>query len=241
MPYQYFDTHCHPLESPSGLRPLNHVKTLSVSIRSADWSKQILLKSEQYSIALGIHPWFVEQESFEVLDEMDALIQQSEVDAIGEIGLDFMGEFNATKERQLAFCEKQLALAEDYHLPVSIHCRKAFDAVYDLLKQYQVTGFMHGFSGSFEQAKRFTHLGMKIGVGSQLLNPNARKASLLAQKLPLNDLVLETDFPFAKNQEGIYQKTVITEISNRLADIKSLSTEEVSQVTYNNAIQILEG
>ncbi len=236
----FFDSHFHALESTSEELSSEAFPSLSVSISAVDWPEQLDLRSSNTKIALGIHPWFVEQHTMQHLEQLEALLTSYPVDAIGEIGLDFFPDYRHTQPQQITFFEKQLLLAQQAKKPVSIHCRKAFDDVYNLLKQVPVNGFMHGFSGSYEQAQRFVRIGFKIGVGAAVLNPNAKKAQRLIEQLPVDEMVLETDFPFAKNNRGIYSQDVIKQIAAKIAEVKKMPINEVAEVTFNNAISILK-
>lgn len=240
MSNQIFDTHCHllNLNQNSTLSESSHY--LSVSTERADWLKLSQLQQKNIYIALGIHPWFVTHQSLEDLRWLENNLTSVSINAIGEIGLDFFPEFLKIKSLQIEVFEQQLFLASKNHFPVSIHCRKAFEDVYRLVRQYSVTGFMHGFSGSMQQANLMTQLGFKIGIGTAVLKPNAKKSVKLLESLDLNHLVLETDYPYAKNKTSHYALNAIELVAAKVAEIKELPIEKVYEITTHNAKDVLK-
>ncbi len=114
----------------------------------------------------------------------------------GECGLDF-AIADANWERQVELLEAQLKLANDYGLPVILHCRKAFPELLGILKRNPPVagGVYHGFSGSLSQAEQLIDLGIKIGVGGTITYSRANKTRNTIAALPLAALMLETDAP----------------------------------------------
>lgn len=151
---------------------------------------------------LGLHPLYIREHQTSDLDLLAAHLAQCDpaCTAIGEIGLEKAVEDVCSEElwrKQCEFLEAQLALAKQYRLPVNLHSRKSHDALSVFLKKAQLpqTGIVHGFAGSYEQAKRFVDLGYKIGVGGTITYARANKSREAIRKLPLDSLLLETDSP----------------------------------------------
>ena len=153
---------------------------------------------------LGIHPWFLQQLNHTHLELLTEKVTQAknEIIAIGEIGLDGAiikrsDDPEAELAKQQHFFDFQLNLAKQQDLPVIVHHRQSHDKNMPFLKRYQLNkaGIIHGFSGSYQQAKGYLDLGFKLGVGSTISYSRAKKTINTIKRLPLESLVLETDAP----------------------------------------------
>ncbi len=150
---------------------------------------------------LGIHPYFLDTESAlnGQIRRLESAIENALDDplfvAIGEIGLD--GTLVDTPlDAQLPWFEAQLSLACRYGLPVSLHAHRAIDAVIAALRRHRpITGIVHAFNGSLEQAKQLVDLELKLGFGGVLTNPGAKRIRRVFEALPETTIVLETDAP----------------------------------------------
>lgn len=193
--------------------------------------------------ALGIHPLFVSQASQEDLTSLRNNLQLNQVVAVGEIGLDFY-ESSVNAEQQRFFFAAQLQLAQDFNLPVLLHCRRAYD---DLIQMLQANGhhkgIVHAFNGSRQQADRLLAMGFKLGLGGAITHQRAKKLRNLATELPLSALVLETDSPemrpsFLQKVE-INQPKHIAAIARTLAELRGVSLAEVARACTENTLQVL--
>ncbi|MGR6980900.1 TatD family hydrolase [Testudinibacter sp. P27/CKL/0425] len=151
---------------------------------------------------LGLHPLYIEQHQQADLDELNRRLQQKPqlCKAVAEIGLERAVDALISAEmwqKQCDFLESQLYFAKQFNLPVSLHSRRSHDQLYTFLKRISLskTGVVHGFAGSYHQAKRFVELGYFIGVGGTITYPRANKTREAIRQLPLDCLVLETDSP----------------------------------------------
>jgi TatD DNase family protein len=161
----------------------------------------------QAHIALGLHPFYIEQHTDAHLAEMAQLLDKCRPLAIGEIGLDTFTEAMKQPEnfaKQQRFFNAQLDMAVAHQLPVMLHIRKAHAEAMALLKAHsydahQFGGIAHSFSGGVQEAKAFVKLGFKLGVTGQVTNPNAKKLRRAIQaavdSYGIECLVLETDCP----------------------------------------------
>ena len=161
----------------------------------------------QAHIALGLHPFYIEQHTEADLASMAQIIRQKRPIAIGEIGLDTYTDSMkqpAAFEKQQRFFEAQLDMAVTHQLPVMLHIRKAHAEALALLKvhdydAHKLGGIAHSFSGGVQEAKAFVKLGFKLGVTGQVTNPNAKKLRLAIQaavdSYGIECLVIETDCP----------------------------------------------
>ncbi|WP_372842928.1 TatD family hydrolase [Psychrobacter sp.] len=158
-------------------------------------------------IALGLHPFYIEQHTDAHLQEMAQMLNSNRPLAIGEIGLDTFTDAMKQPEmfaKQQRFFGAQLDMAVAHHLPVMLHIRKAHAEALALLKAHrydahQLGGIAHSFSGGVQEAKAFAKLGFKLGVTGQITNPNAKKLRLAIQaaveSYGIDCLVIETDCP----------------------------------------------
>ena len=166
-------------------------------------SKKAAALSESYEgsglqIAVGLHPQYISSDPKEQLAELQTILNKNKaVSAIGEIGLDYRKGM-PDRELQKDFFRKQLEMSLEYSLPVSIHSVSACEDTMKILKEYpSVKGIMHGYAYSAEAAKEFVKLGFKLGIGTSLLNPSAKKLPEVVRSIPQDYLVTETDFPFS--------------------------------------------
>jgi len=190
----------------------------------------------------GLHPCDV-KEGFElVLDEICESIVDRNIYAIGEIGIDLHWDKTTLDIQKIAFAE-QIKWAKDLDLPIVIHCREAFDEVFEVLekeKDDQLRGILHCFTGNADQAQRVIDLGFYLGIGGVVTYKKAGLDEVLLS-VPLNKLVLETDSPYlapvpfrGKPNESSY----LVHVAERVAEIYGTSVEEVAAVTTANSIQI---
>lgn len=177
------------------------------------------------------------------MDVVAELIASSSPTAIGECGLD------ATKDEaivplveQRKVFERQLEIASQMKLPVTVHSRRAVADVFDMIRGYpDIRGVMHAFGGSYEQARLFVDRGWLIGLGGAVTRPNARRVHGIARRLPLQAIVLETDAP-AIGMEGISIPNVrpahLRRIAAALAELRAIDVSELVDETDKNAKRI---
>ncbi len=193
---------------------------------------------------MGLHPCSVKENVEEELATILETAKKESIKAIGEIGIDLYWDKTFLKEQQMAF-RKQIHLAKEMNLPIVIHCRDAFNEVYEILleeKSENLKGIFHCFSGNLEQAKQIIALGLYLGIGGVLTYKNSGLAEVI-KEVNLANLVLETDSPYlspvpfrGKPNESSY----LIHIANKLAEVKHTSLEEVARITTYNAINIFE-
>ncbi|MBH5330219.1 TatD family hydrolase [Eikenella sp. S3360] len=192
--------------------------------------------------AIGLHPWFAEQFSSQLLDQSAALLQTHPKLLAGEIGLDYYGERKQTRAAQQTALLAQLELAKQYRRPVILHHVRAAADTVAALKQtsFHCGGIAHGFSGSLEEAHALIGCGLFIGIGTLALNPNARKVRTAAAQLPLEHLVLETDSPFMV-PAGETENTPanVRRVAETVAALRGISWQEVAAATERNIGRLL--
>lgn len=187
----------------------------------------------------GLHPCDVKEDYELVLDEICQSIVERDVYAIGEIGIDLHWDKTTLDIQRLAFKE-QIKWAKDLDLPIVIHCREAFDEVFEVLEEEKgdgLRGILHCFTGNLDQANQAIDLGFYLGIGGVVTYKKAGLDEVL-KYIPLSKVVLETDAPYlapvphrGKTNESSY----LLHVAEKVADIYNISVEEVAEVTTTNS------
>ena len=245
-----FDTHAHyddkafdsdrdELLSKLFSERVAYIVNQGTDLNLSKYSIALAEKYENMYCAVGIHPENITETSLEDIEKIKSLSSHSKVVAIGEIGLDYY--WDIPKEPQKLIFEKQLVLAKELDMPVTVHDREAHGDVFELIRKYRPQGIMHCFSGSVEMAREIVKLGMYIGIGGVVTFRNARKTIEVVSDIPLERIVLETDCPYLcpepyrgkRNDSGMIQL-----IAEKVAEIKGISVEEVLKATLHNGKEI---
>lgn len=200
-----------------------------------DYPKDIFLMA-------GLHPTSVKENYNEELAHVEELLSQRDFVAIGEIGIDLYWDKTHLKEQQEAF-HTQIRWAKERKLPIAIHCRDAFDEIFEILEQEKgsdLKGVFHCFTGSYNQAIQAIGYNMKLGIGGVVTFKNGKIDQFL-QDIPLEHIVLETDAPYlaptphrGKRNESAY----IPLIAQKLADIHQMDIQTIAKITTQNSIDV---
>jgi TatD DNase family protein len=190
-------------------------------------------------LMMGLHPTYVKDNYREELQHVETELAKRKFYAIGEIGIDLYWDKSHLREQQIAF-KRQIQLAKKYKLPIVIHCREAFDEIFEILeeeKSADLFGIFHCFSGTYEQALQAISYNMKLGIGGVLTFKNGKIDQFLHQ-IDLKHIVLETDSPYlapipfrGKRNESSYLVNVV----DKLAQIYSISVNEIAEITTENS------
>jgi len=190
---------------------------------------------------VGIHPHDASEVTAEALAELEKLAANPKVVAIGEIGLDYFRMRNS-KEIQIAAFENQLALAEKIGKPVIIHSREADADIFKCLDKFsKLRGVFHCFGGDYVFAQEVLSRGFYIGVTAIVTYPNAKNIHEVAQKIPLDRLLIETDSPFLAPQIKRGKRcnpADVMEVAERIAQLKNISLAEIVGETTKNTKQL---
>jgi TatD DNase family protein len=191
---------------------------------------------------LGLHPCSVKDTWEEELAVIQPALHQHKIYAIGEIGIDLYWDKTFLTEQIQAF-KLQIKWAKALKLPIVIHCRDAFDEVYQVLLDEQdenLRGIFHCFAGTLEQAEKITALGFYLGIGGVVTYKNAGLDKILPQ-IDLAHVVLETDSPYltpvpyrGKPNESSY----LIYVAEKVAELYQISVEEVANITTENSKKI---
>jgi TatD DNase family protein len=195
--------------------------------------------------APGLHPLAAEEWCPEGERELQRLLVEPKVAAIGEIGLDALLPSPSLAVQEQAF-RAQLRLAIAAGRPVLIHCRQATERLLRILQEEeakQVGGIFHAFSGSLETALQGIRLGFAIGVGGTVTYPNARRLPEVVQKVPAEWIVLETDAPDLAphpHRGEVNHPAWLPLVARRVSEIRGWSEGETARITTANAKRILK-
>ena len=248
-----FDTHAHILDDQfkedldQVIRNIydNMALVVNIGCNLEDCPRTVAL-AEQYDkvyAAVGLHPEDVKTYTPEGWDMICRLAEHPKVVGIGETGLDYYWD-TSTKDAQKVLFEQHIDLAKQLHKPLVIHDREAHGDTLEILKRTnakEVGGILHAFSGSVEMAMEVIKLGFYIGLGGPVTFKNARKAVEVAQAIPLEYLVIETDCPYMapvpfrgkRNEPMLVQHT-----ATKIAELRGISVEDLIEATYQNGKRI---
>ena len=196
--------------------------------------------------ALGIHPLYTPRADDGDIDllrmEIEASLDDARFVGIGEIGLDYFVP-GLDDARQVYFYEAQLRLARDFDLPVICHVRKSQDKVLKGLRQFGIRrGIAHAFNGSFQQAEAFLAHGMKLGFGGNVTFERAKQIRRLAEQLPIEAIVLETDAPDISPSWRYKQRNTpdqVARIGEVLAELRGIDVLDCARQTSVNTCDAL--
>ena len=201
-------------------------------------------------VMMGLQPEEVKEDYKAVLSQMEkelgdvSPVSRVHYVGVGEVGLDFYWDSTFEKQQLDAF-EIQLDWAKQLGLPLSIHCRNAFEKMVKIIEKKQdggLRGVMHCFTGTEEEAKVYLSLGFHLGLGGVTTYKNCGVKDFLPM-LPLDRIVLETDAPYlapvpcrGKRNEPAF----LVHTAQRIADILQIPVEELAEATTKN-VQLLFG
>ena len=215
---------------------INIAADLQTSVASVDLAN----KYDNVYAAIGVHPHSAKEVNTMVMEQLRELAQNEKVIAIGEIGLDYFYD-NSPRDVQRKWFIEQLKLAKELDLPIIIHTRDAAGETFEILKNNQngnVKGVLHSYSGSPEMALEYIKMGFYIALGGPVTFKNARVVREVAEAVPLDKLLLETDCPYltpepyrGKRNEPVYVKYV----AEKIAEVKGVTYEQLVKATNANA------
>ncbi len=197
---------------------------------------------ENVFLMAGLHPTHVKADFKMELAVVENQLNTNQFYAIGEIGMDLYWDKSFIKEQQEAF-RKQIIWAKERKLPIVIHCRDAFDEIFEIMDEVcddTLNGIFHCFTGNKEQAEKIVSYGFKLGIGGVVTFKNGGLDKFLAD-ISLEHIVLETDSPYlaptpfrGKRNESSYLMNVL----GKLVDLYGLEAEEIARITTFNSKQI---
>lgn len=227
-----------------------HIDKIIVVGTQCDSSQRAAELAQRYDMlyaAVGIHPHHADKLQPNWFSSLSALSDSRRVVAIGEIGLDYYAYAAngiVDKALQKKILREQLTLAKQHALPVIIHCREAFDDVLPIVAQYGTgKGVFHCWSGNLAHARSVLTLGYHISFAGNLTYSNSNTIQHVAQTIPLDRILLETDCPFLAPQDkrGLRNEPAFVTITGAfLASLRSVSFATIDRVTSKNAQQVFK-
>ncbi|MGB9681674.1 MAG: TatD family hydrolase [bacterium] len=240
----FVDTHCHLNEYEDLESVLEKARSQGISgfisvgydVISSKVSLELSRKYKDVYAILGIHPHNAEEYNRDFLNWTSKNVNDKKVLGIGEIGLDYYRNLSP-KELQIEAFKGQLEFARNISLPISLHIREAYDEAIEILKDYNVKGVFHCFSGDLTHLERALSMGFFIGFDGPVTFQNANKLIEIVKECPLDRVLIETDAPYlapapfrGKRNEPSY----LVYIAERIAKIKNISIEELVRALLDN-------
>ncbi len=215
----------------------------NVDLASVSMIDDLVRKYPENCFAMmGLHPCDVKEDYKQQLEEIYNCIAGRTIYAIGEIGIDLYWDKTTLSIQQDAFYT-QIAWAKQLGLPIVIHCREAFDEVFEVLEAEKgdgLRGIFHCFTGDVQQARRAIDLNFYLGIGGVVTYKKAGLDAVLSQ-IPVEKLVLETDSPYlapvpfrGKPNESSY----LIYVAQKLSEIYQLPMEQIAGITTENSKNI---
>lgn len=214
------------------------------SVSPPRWSRAQIIANQLTGVywAAGLHPWWCEnylrENSVEHLSGfLEAAISDPRCVALGETGLDAIK--GGPLALQMQSLEIHLQIANKFSRPIILHAHKTQSDLLQQIKPYvqRLTGVVHAFSGSYEQAKQWVDAGFYLGIGSVITYERAQKTRQAIQKIPLDALLLETDAPSMplRGQQGKINSPIhLPKIAECLANLKQIPLDKIAEQTTHN-------
>ena len=246
------DTHCHLFsEYYNNIDEVieecknKGIKRLIVSGCDMKSNMEVLELVSKYDIVygtLGFHPTELEDFDDSYFDWLEEHICNKGIVGVGEIGLDYHYE-DTDRDKEIIVFRRQLDIATKYNKPIIVHSRDSIQDTYNILKEYNLTGSIHCFSGSVEMGRLFIRLGYKLGVGGIVTYKNAKTIKEVVKDNDLSYILLETDSPYLSPvpYRGTDNKPYnVSLVAEEIASLKNTTKAEVIRVTTDNAEGIFD-
>jgi TatD DNase family protein len=217
------------------------------AVGPADWTavERLGARQPRAAASFGVHPWRVRDLPDDWRVRLETLCSRNPRAGVGEIGLDFTDR-SADRDRQQAVFAAQLDLASRLRRPVSIHCRKAWQALIELLEKHPLSagGMIHAWSGSPELVDKMQRMGLSISFGGAVTHRRNRKARESARAVDAGRLLIETDSPDmlpAGCAGPLNEPANIVYIAREIAALRSVDPEAIAELTAANARALFDG
>jgi TatD DNase family protein len=252
--YSLIDSHCHldmeacqddiiTLINSAKKSQVDTIITIGIDLASSQRAVELSDTFPEVYASVGIHPHSAEDGDDAVYQQLQELAHSDKVVAYGEIGLDYAKQY-APAERQRKEFTRQLTLAKELELPIIIHDRNAHEDTLRIIKEQgplPAGGVMHCFSGDITFAHQVLDLGFYISIPGIVTFKNATDLQKVAQEIPLDRMLLETDGPFLtpvpfrgkrnRPEYLLYTAAIV-------AQLRGITIDEVAQQTSSNTRQL---
>ena len=247
----YFDTHVHinsgelyenhELFINNALdKNVNMMVVVGYDLASSKVAVELANRYETVYAAVGIGPNDCKNTTQHDVNTLEQYMNNPNVVAIGEIGLDYYWD-EVSKEQQEKVLMMQVELAKKYDLPIIIHCRDAYEDMYNVLQRIGHRGIMHCYSGSVEMAKRYIDCGFYISLAGPVTFKNAKTPKDVAANINIDNLLIETDCPYLTphpHRGKLNEPANVVYIAQEIAKLKNMEIESVARKTTFNAKKI---
>ena len=244
----YFNTHTHlnskELYSQRDIfikhaldNNVDYIVVAGYDLPSSKYAVEIAQEYPFIYATVGISPNDCLETTDADLNEIEALLQNPCVVALGEIGLDYYWE-DVPHDKQKDIFPKQIDIAKKHDKPIVIHARDAYEDTYRILKQAAHRGIMHCYSGSVEMAKRYIEIGFEISLAGPVTFKNARVPKEVATVIGIDHLMIETDCPYLAPHPfrgKLNEPANVVYIAQEIAKLKNMEIEDVARITTFNA------
>lgn len=216
-------------------------KIISCGVHEGDWEKLTAISKKYPFIipAYGLHPWFVSSRTTHFLFDLERIISQTDA-SVGEIGLDRLVQASDPDEQKNIFLQ-QLRLSKKYKRPVSLHCRKAWGLMADILKAeggLPFGGVIHSYSGSKDMVKIFEAMGAYISFSGSVTRPDNKKTRAAVKVVSEERLLIETDSPDILPTcvcEGLNEPGYLKHILSEVAFLRNVDKSNIAAKIYENS------
>lgn len=242
------DTHCHLEDNIKSDLKINKMANdlIIVSGYNKKSNDEVIKLCKKYNNVygtIGIHPEELDSFTEENIKFIEDNLLNKKIVGIGEIGLDYHYT-KENKEKQKELFILLLSLARKYGKPVVIHSRDAIKDTYDILSEYKdLKKVLHCYSGSLEMAYEFIKINCLLGVNGVVTFKNANQIKEVVKNIDINSLLLETDSPYLTPEpyRGLENEPYnVYIVAQEISNIKSISIEEVIDITTKNAIKLFD-
>ncbi len=254
-----FDSHCHLQSRRFGEHVDRIIKNaeragvsrfLCCTTCEKDWDAVLALANDYGSVipAFGIHPWYMQGIS-DIWQEKLVEYLKRVPSALGECGLDFAVK-NIDRSLQEGIFRKQLLIAQDLNLPVSIHCRKAWERLVSIVKEVggvPAGGCIHSYSGSHELISVLERMGFYISFSGTVTNKHSVRVHKAAETVSDEHLLIETDSPdllpytIPEREKCRYNEPAyLVAVVQSIAELRGKAGVEIAETTYNNALRLFK-
>ncbi|MCI9093583.1 MAG: TatD family hydrolase [Coprobacillus sp.] len=247
----YFNTHTHlnsdelyekreELIQHALSHQVTNIVVAGYDLKSSQRAVKIANEYPFVYATVGISPNDCLHTKDDELEEIEVLLQNPRVVALGEIGLDYYWD-DVPRNKQKEVFIKQIQIAKKYNKPIVIHARDAYEDTYDILKQAAHRGIMHCYSGSVEMAKRYIDIGFYISLAGPVTFKNAKVPKEVAIQIGIDHLMIETDCPYLTPHPfrgKLNEPANVVYIAQEIAKLKNMEIEDVARITTFNAKEL---
>jgi TatD DNase family protein len=247
--FQLFDAHCHLQDDRLSGREVEILERaqqkrvtamMCCGCQENDWERVYdLSRRDGVWVSFGLHPWFVRERTTDWLKRLRGFLESVPHAGVGEIGLDRAVQSDLTLQEDVFV--QQLRLARDLKRPVSIHCRRAFGRMIELLEKEGgvQSGLIHSYSGSVDLLPVFERLGLYVSFSGTITHTNSKRARQAIAAVSKDRLLIETDSPDLP-PEGttagmVNEPANLPFVLEAAARLIGLSAQETAKLTFDNA------